>query len=161
MTVSSMSCQRGVLCRNNKEQLLTSSLPPQPFVFHPCSLLDHPQTVFHCLGQFCHHPPLYFLYQPSRSDHLYSGQYQMCLYLTIHFYSEHLKYIIANQKVTVLNGWLMYMLDLILPLLICCSKLSRYMYCGWLKFRVVPIFVVFVEGQIHEFQNPQNGNFLY
>ena len=34
-------------------------------------------------------------------------------------------------------------------------------YCGWLKFRGVPIFVVFVEGAIHEFQYPQNGNFLH
>ena len=34
-------------------------------------------------------------------------------------------------------------------------------YCGWLKFRGVPIFVVFVEGPIHEFQYPWNGNFLY
>ena len=35
------------------------------------------------------------------------------------------------------------------------------LYCGWLKFRGVPIFMVFVEGQIHEFQYPRNGNFLY
>ena len=34
-------------------------------------------------------------------------------------------------------------------------------YCGWLKFRGVPIFVVFVEGPNHEFQYPRNGNFLY
>ena len=34
-------------------------------------------------------------------------------------------------------------------------------YCGWLKFRGVTIFVVFVEGPIHEFQYPRNGNCLY
>ena len=30
-----------------------------------------------------------------------------------------------------------------------------------LKFHGVPILVVFVEGPIHEFQYPRNGNFLY
>ena len=30
-------------------------------------------------------------------------------------------------------------------------------YCGWLKFRGVPIFMVFMEGPIHEF----NGDSLY
>ena len=34
-------------------------------------------------------------------------------------------------------------------------------YCGWLKFRGVPIFMVFVEGPIHEFQYQRNGNILY
>ena len=34
-------------------------------------------------------------------------------------------------------------------------------YCGWLKFRGVPIFVVFVDGPIHEFQYPRISNFLY
>ena len=34
-------------------------------------------------------------------------------------------------------------------------------YCGWLNFRGVPIFVVFVEGSTHEFQYPRNGDFLY
>ena len=34
-------------------------------------------------------------------------------------------------------------------------------YCGWFKFRGVPIFVVFMEGPIHEFQYPRNGTFLY
>ena len=34
-------------------------------------------------------------------------------------------------------------------------------YCGWLKFRGVPIFVIFVEGPVHEFQCPRNSNFLY
>ena len=34
-------------------------------------------------------------------------------------------------------------------------------YCEWLTFRGVLIFVVFVEGPIHEFQYPRNGNFLY
>ena len=29
-------------------------------------------------------------------------------------------------------------------------------YCGWLNFRGVPIFMVFVEGPIHKFQYPQN-----
>ena len=44
---------------------------------------------------------------------------------------------------------------------------SKYMssqfwsICGRLKFRGVPIFVVFVEGLIHIFQYPWNGNFLY
>ena len=35
------------------------------------------------------------------------------------------------------------------------------LYLGWLKFRGVPIFIVFVEGPIKEFQNQRNGNFLY
>ena len=39
--------------------------------------------------------------------------------------------------------------------------ISSSKYCGWLKFRWVPIFVVFVEGPNHEFQYPRNGNFLY
>ena len=34
-------------------------------------------------------------------------------------------------------------------------------YSGWLNFRGVLIFVVFVEGSIHEFQYPRNCNFLY
>ena len=34
-------------------------------------------------------------------------------------------------------------------------------YCGWLNFRGVPIFVVFVESPIHEFQYPRIGNFLH
>ena len=34
------------------------------------------------------------------------------------------------------------------------------LYCGWLNFRGVPIFVVFVEGSIHGFQYPRNGDFL-
>ena len=34
------------------------------------------------------------------------------------------------------------------------------MYCGWLNCRGVPIFVVFVEGPIHEFQYPRISNFL-
>ena len=34
-------------------------------------------------------------------------------------------------------------------------------YCGWLKFCQVPIFVVLVEGPIHELQYPWNGNVLY
>ena len=34
-------------------------------------------------------------------------------------------------------------------------------YYGRLKFRGVPIFMVFVEGPINEFQYPQNGNFHY
>ena len=33
----------------------------------------------------------------------------------------------------------------------------RTIYCGWLKFRGVPIFVVSVEGPIHEFQFTRNG----
>ena len=31
----------------------------------------------------------------------------------------------------------------------------------WLKFRGLPIFMVFMEGPIQEFQYPQNDNFLY
>ena len=34
-------------------------------------------------------------------------------------------------------------------------------YCGWLNFRGVPIFVVFVEGAIHEFQYQRISDFLY
>ena len=34
-------------------------------------------------------------------------------------------------------------------------------YCGWLIFRGVLIFVVFVEGTIHEFQCPGNCNILH
>ena len=34
-------------------------------------------------------------------------------------------------------------------------------YRGWLNFLRVPIFVVFVEGPIHEFQCPRNSDFLY
>ena len=34
-------------------------------------------------------------------------------------------------------------------------------YCGWLHFRGVPIFLVFVEGSIHEFQYPQISDFRY
>ena len=33
--------------------------------------------------------------------------------------------------------------------------------CGWHHFRGVPIFVVFVEGPIHEFLYPRISNFLY
>ena len=36
-----------------------------------------------------------------------------------------------------------------------------YQYCEWLNIHGVRIFVVFVKGQIHGFQNPQNSNFLY
>ena len=36
-----------------------------------------------------------------------------------------------------------------------------FIYCGWLKFHGVTIFVVFVEGLIHKFQYSRNGNFLY
>ena len=38
---------------------------------------------------------------------------------------------------------------------------SFTIYCGWLKFHGVPIFVVFVEGHIHKFQYSRNANFLY
>ena len=38
---------------------------------------------------------------------------------------------------------------------------SIFTYCGWLNFRGVPIFVVFVEGSIHEFQYPQINDFLH
>ena len=34
-------------------------------------------------------------------------------------------------------------------------------YCGWLNFRGVPIYVVFVEGLIHKFQYTWNSDFLY
>ena len=34
-------------------------------------------------------------------------------------------------------------------------------YCGWLNFRGVPIFVVFVEGPVHEFQCQRKSHFLY
>ena len=34
-------------------------------------------------------------------------------------------------------------------------------YCEWLIFRGVPIFVVFVEGPIHEFQYPWISDSLY
>ena len=34
-------------------------------------------------------------------------------------------------------------------------------YCECLNFRGVTIFVVFVEGPIHEFQRPRNRDFLY
>ena len=34
-------------------------------------------------------------------------------------------------------------------------------YCGWLNFRGVPIFVVFVDSPIHEFQYPRISDFLY
>ena len=34
-------------------------------------------------------------------------------------------------------------------------------YCGWLQFRGIQIVVVSVEGTIHEFQYPWNGNYLY
>ena len=34
-------------------------------------------------------------------------------------------------------------------------------YCGWLNFRWVPIFVVFVEGPIHKFLYPRISDFLY
>ena len=34
-------------------------------------------------------------------------------------------------------------------------------HCGWLNFRGVPIFVVFVEGPVHEFKYPRNSDFLY
>ena len=38
---------------------------------------------------------------------------------------------------------------------------EKTLYRGWLKFFGVPIFVVFEEGMIKEFQYPWNGNFLY
>ena len=34
------------------------------------------------------------------------------------------------------------------------------MYCGWLNFRGVPIFLVVLEGSIHEFQYPRNRDIL-
>ena len=37
--------------------------------------------------------------------------------------------------------------------------MKKYIYCGWLNFRGVPIFVVFVEGPIHEFQCQRNSDF--
>ena len=40
-------------------------------------------------------------------------------------------------------------------------RLQIKLYSGWLKFRGVPIFVVFMEGPIHEFKYPRNFNFLY
>ena len=33
-------------------------------------------------------------------------------------------------------------------------------YCGWLNFREVPIFVVFVEGPVHEFKYQLISDFL-
>ena len=33
--------------------------------------------------------------------------------------------------------------------------------CGWLNFRAVPIFVVFMEGTIHELQFPRISDFLH
>ena len=41
------------------------------------------------------------------------------------------------------------------------STLLGQGYCWWLKFRGVPIFMVFVEGPIYEFQYPRKSNFLY
>ena len=41
-----------------------------------------------------------------------------------------------------------YFLDFVLRIL--CVLLLNLRYCGWLNFRRVPIFVVFVEGPIHE-----------
>ena len=35
------------------------------------------------------------------------------------------------------------------------------LYCGWLNFRGLLIFVVFVESLIHEFQCPKNGDVLF
>ena len=40
------------------------------------------------------------------------------------------------------------------------TSFLNYIYCGWLKFRGVPVFVVFNEGLIHEFQYPLNCNFF-
>ena len=38
---------------------------------------------------------------------------------------------------------------------------NKIKYCEWLYFRGVPIFVVFVEGPIHEYKYPRIGDFLY
>ena len=38
---------------------------------------------------------------------------------------------------------------------------KKKIYCGWLNFRGVPIFVVFVEGPIHEFQYQRIDDFSY
>ena len=35
------------------------------------------------------------------------------------------------------------------------------MYCGWLNFRGVPIFVVFVEGPVYEIKYPKKGFSLW
>ena len=35
------------------------------------------------------------------------------------------------------------------------------MYCGWLNFRGVPIFLVVLEGSIHEFQYPRNSEAFF
>ena len=40
------------------------------------------------------------------------------------------------------------------------SVLPYVIYYGWLKFRWVPIFVVFLEGPIHELQYQRNSEFL-
>ena len=34
-------------------------------------------------------------------------------------------------------------------------------YFEWLNFRGIPIFVIFVEGPMREFQYPRNIDFLY
>ena len=42
------------------------------------------------------------------------------------------------------------------------SDISTFaIYCEWVHFHGVPIFVVFMEGLIHNFQFSQNDNFLY
>ena len=41
------------------------------------------------------------------------------------------------------------------------AKNSKWKYWGWFNFRGVPIFVVFVEGLIHEFQYPRICEFSY
>ena len=41
------------------------------------------------------------------------------------------------------------------------NELIAVPYCGWLNFRGVWIFVVFVEGTIQEFQYPRIVDFLY
>ena len=40
------------------------------------------------------------------------------------------------------------------------SFVANMFYCGWLNFRGLPIFMVFVEGQIHIFKYPRISDFM-
>ena len=65
----------------------------------------------------------------------------------MYFYNNNSKHLCKTQAKHLEN---------LLVFRLCNKNFSKFYtllyYCGWLKFRGVPIFVVFVEGSIHEFQ---------
>ena len=48
-----------------------------------------------------------------------------------------------------------------MPSILVWCTYKHKIYCGWLNFHGVPIFVVFIEGPVQEFRYPRISNFQY